>query len=99
MSASARVARRRSLVRTTDSPERLLVEVVDRRRPAGELALGESGKAGDGQHDVVDDDRRAAERQQVAHADHRVAGVTSEVLGLALRRRSPRANESSLTSG
>ena len=73
-----RVGERRAqaLARRDDrQPERVLVQVVDRRRTVARTA-SRSGpaKRARRQREVVDDDRMAVEVQQVADAEHRVAG-------------------------
>ena len=80
VSASAR-GRAQPLARPHDrDAERLLVQVVDRRRAVAELPLGEARKRGDRQRDVVDDDRRAGEAQPIADPEDAVAGGDAEVL-------------------
>jgi hypothetical protein len=68
--------------------------VVDRRRPLAELLLGEPREARRRQREIVDDDRLAAEVEQVADADDRIASAIAS-FSASTRSALPRANATS----
>ncbi len=93
VSASARVARRRSRVRDDRQPECVLVQVVDRRRTVGELLLGQAGEARRRKDEVIDDRRMTIQVQQVPDPHHRVTGGDMQLLRLGAVRLAARERD------